>query len=144
MAVLNKEGSVKFFLDSKNTGNHSLNPNSAEGGREKETTVKAIDIKKEYLKWQSSSCPIFFKSDIQGYVELILSELPTKFWGKVYGGVFQIRRIKGKTIQKKLSAMLDKCKNKTVNRKLRVSTNEIMEFIEGPSDDADIDICFWN
>ena len=37
--------------------------------------------------------------------------------------------------------MLGKFKNKTVNTKLKVNTNEIIEFIEGPSDEADIDIC---
>ena len=136
---------IKFYLDRENTGNHSLNLNSAKGGRREGTLINAIDIKKECIKWQSSSRPIFYKSDIQGYDELILSEIPTEFWDKVYGGIFEVRRIDGKSYSReKLRMMLGKFKNKTVNTKLKVNTNEIIEFIEGPSDEADIDICFWN
>ena len=145
VAVLDKEGLIDFYLDIDNTGNHSANKYTSTRREAKTITTKTIDIKKECLQWLSTNRPIFYKSDVQGSDELIISEMPTDFWNRVYGGIFEIRRIKGKSYSKeKLSTMLNKYKHLTFNREERVGVNEIMAYIEGPNDGTDVDVCFWN
>lgn len=146
-AIMNKKGTIQFYLDTDNTGNHSLNPNSVKEQERKAISIPGIDVKDECNEWISNSRPIFFKSDTQGFDEAIISAIPTNFWDNVYGGVFEIRRIKGKSYSTEmLMAMLNKFNYKIAdkfpNQQLKIE--QIIKFIDGPSDMADLDICFWN
>ena len=147
MAVLDRRGSIDFYLDADNTGNHSLNPNSVREDERNKISIQGINAGEECHKWTSNSRPIFFKSDTQGFDEAIISAIPSSFWDNVYGGIFEIRRIKGKNYsEEKLLCMLNKFKNKVADRSpgQQLQTEQIIKFIDGPNDMSDLDICFWN
>ena len=87
--------------------------------------------------------PIFYKSDTQGYDETIISALPTDFWDRVYGGIFEIRKIKGKSFSKdKILAMLANTSSKCRRDRKRNYTKDIIEIIEDDKRCRDYDICF--
>ena len=92
--------------------------------------------------------PLFYNRDTPGYDETIISALPTEFWDRVYGGIFEIRKIKGKSFSKeKVVTMLEKFKFKMSleTQKKELNTKDIIDLLEDKDIDArDFDICFWN
>ena len=91
----NKDNVVELKIDTRNTGNYSFVEsaivNNQFGGYE-EVSVRDVSIVMEEL-CKHMSGPFIYKSDTQGFDQLIASSIPTWFWEKVSIAVFELRRL---------------------------------------------------
>ena len=85
-------GKYEFFLDPENSGNYSLN-RAAMQGDFLSIVVEVKSARTESLRWLATSNAIFYKSDTQGFDELIATQFDRTFWDKVSGGIFELWRI---------------------------------------------------
>jgi len=86
---------LNFYLDPDNAGNYSVNVNAMPEKFES-TSVEIVRAGDEERKWLAQGKRIFYKSDTQGYDEVIATSLSPDFWGNVCGGIFELWRIPGK------------------------------------------------
>ena len=92
-AIADKSHTMDFYEDPNNCGNYSLNPHAMPRDF-RTTTVQAIAGREEAEKWLTLGRPIFYKSDTQGFDEIIATNFPLAFWGNVHCAVFELWRIK--------------------------------------------------
>ena len=95
---LDREAGVQtFFRDRSNIGNYSLNVDAMRGRSFEEDRVRTV----ETGAWMAALMPsigkaerVIWKSDTQGYDELILSLTPMEIWSKVDAAIIELWRIR--------------------------------------------------
>lgn len=96
-AVGNAAGRFAFYEDSQNAGNYSLSADSMRGREYRTTVVACIQATADNLLApltdEQRKLPIVWKSDAQGFDEIIVTTLPDAFWSRVHCGVMEISRI---------------------------------------------------
>ncbi len=131
-------GTLEFFEDLSNIGNYSLNKDAMRGKSFSTTTVPCLKATPENLlggvpqEW--SDLQILWKSDTQGFDELIVTILPDSFWSRVQAGIMEIWRISKPSVDyNRLASILDsfpiRCYSDTPGK--NVSTLEIIEYCQG-------------
>ena len=85
-------GTLTFYLDPDNCGNYSLSAH-AMPARYTTTEVQALAAAAESRRWAEGGRPIFYKSDVQGFDEVIAAALEPAFWDQVVGGIFELSRV---------------------------------------------------
>lgn len=145
-ALSNKDEETILFEDQRNCGNYSLNKGAMWDHPEyKTSTVKVIDALSEQLKWTEIDKPIFYKSDTQGFDELIATTYDTDFWSKVECASFELWRVnKPELNTDKFIQMLNQFPNKSFQYENRNSlTNEdVLNYISG-TDGNHEDLLCW-
>lgn len=82
-----------FYRDDENMGNYSLNPDAMRGRAHAEGQVQVASTQRWMRENLSGSERILWKSDTQGYDELILSETPLDVWSRVDIAMLEMWRI---------------------------------------------------
>lgn len=90
-------GELRFYEESDNAGNYSLNLDAMRGKRYRTSVVQCLQASEQQILAPLSEAmrdyPLLWKSDTQGFDELIVTALPDSFWRRVHGGVMEIWRI---------------------------------------------------
>ena len=142
-------GTGDFYLDPTNSGNFSLN-RAAMPLQHAATRVETRDVAAECQSWLSSERRIFYKSDTQGYDELIATTIRPEVWPRVAAGIMEVWRIeKPRFDVHRLAQILDQFPNKIflANADLNVaempvSTADVLQFIDS-NDHSHRDLGFW-
>src|SRR5262249_25283316 len=148
-ALANTAGTQDFYLDPGNSGNFSLN-RAAMPAQHAATRVETRDVAAECEAWLSSDRRIFYKSDTQGFDELIATTIRPEVWPRVAAGIMELWRIeKPRFDRQRLGQVLDQFPNKIflANADLNVTekpvtTAEVLEFIDS-TDHKHRDLGFW-
>lgn len=98
-AALGKEnGILDFYEDATNHGNYSILHQAMNNKPYNVSKVECIIANLENVLGNFSvhtlTYPILWKSDTQGFDELIVTTLPDLFWSRVHAGVMELWRIK--------------------------------------------------
>lgn len=142
------DGSVTLHIDMRNCGNNSLVSDQLAGAWHKaaiEVTVR--DIVRESRRWLEHALPVFYKSDTQGYDELLLSLLPDDVCDAIIGGVIEVEQIDKPAFSvERFSAFLDRFPNKVILRQdgndTPVTTEQVLNRIDTQSE-AGVNLAFW-
>lgn len=90
-------GQVSFYEDMHNIGNYSLNIDAMPGREYRTSTVECVRAHDaEFLSRlpsETAQLPIIWKSDTQGFDEIIATSLSDDFWSRVPVAVMEISRI---------------------------------------------------
>lgn len=121
-----------FYCDLTNTGNCSLLREAMGVNKFKTRSVPVLDARIECAVWGDG--PIFYKSDAQGYDELIATTIDLDFWDNVFGAIFELWRIKKPAADlEKFRVVLSQFKNihfiRDTDRKATV--DEAMTYLSG-------------
>lgn len=96
-AVGTAEGQLIFYEDKNNAGNYSLNLDAMRDREYRTSVVTCIPATAARvlapLSEDSRALPMIWKSDTQGFDELIMVTLPDEFWKRVHCGVMEISRM---------------------------------------------------
>jgi FkbM family methyltransferase len=96
-ALGSAEGHLRFYEDARNVGNYSLSPDAMRGQHFRTIEVPCLEANEGNivgpLPEGTRSLPILWKSDTQGFDEIIAIRLPNSFWSRVQAGVMEIWRI---------------------------------------------------
>jgi FkbM family methyltransferase len=145
-ALSNTEGEATLYEDKRNCGNYSLNKSAMYDHPEYTTsTINVINALNEQLKWESLNRPIFYKSDTQGFDELIATTYNTKFWEKVECASFELWRIEKPELNKdKFIQILNQFPNKSFQygNKSLLSNDEILNYMSGKDGNHE-DLLCW-
>jgi FkbM family methyltransferase len=135
---------LDLYLDPDNSGNYSLNVNAMPKDFQR-TSVDIVAAEDEEGKWLAHGHPVFYKSDTQGFDELIATSLSPDFWANVCGGIFELWRIPGKEYDvDKFVHIINGFDNKVFEKrpKVNVSSSEVMEYLRSADHQFD-DLLFW-
>jgi len=137
-ALSNTAGKSAFYRASTNIGSYSLLPqtvNQSQSGRE--IVVECVKVTDELLLAPvPANARLIWKSDTEGYDEIIVTELSLAFWERVDLAIMELWRIeKPKYDASKLEAILDSFPQKYfVSDPARaVSTSQIFAFLSDGS-----------
>jgi FkbM family methyltransferase len=148
-ALGNVTGTQDFYLDPTNSGNFSLN-RAAMPSQHGATRVATRDVSAECAAWLAGDRSIFYKSDTQGFDELIATTIRPEVWLRVSAGIMELWRIEKPQFDlQRLGEVLDQFPNKIflANADLNVtetsvSTAEVLQFISS-TDHKHRDLGFW-
>ncbi len=91
------DGELAFYTDDDNGGNFSFNENAVSGRNHHviKAPIKRIseDLLNECMGQEAVNRRLIWKSDTQGLDEVLISELPLRFWKRVDLAVFEGWRI---------------------------------------------------
>lgn len=94
VGLADRDGSTVLHMDMRNCGNNSLVSDELAGAWQKSSIeVKIRDIATESRRWLEHGLPIFYKSDTQGYDELLASLLPDDVRASLIGGIIEIEQM---------------------------------------------------
>ena len=96
-ALGRQDGELLFYEEKNNAGNYSLNIDAMRGKEYRTSAVKCMAASEQAifatLSEAQRALPVIWKSDTQGYDELIMTALPDSLWSRVQCGVMEISRI---------------------------------------------------
>ena len=131
-------GTLQFFQDASNIGNYSLNQDAMRGKSFSTTSVPCLKATTENLlrgvPQELSELPILWKSDTQGFDELIITTLPDSFWSHVHAGVMELWRISKPPVDyNRLASILDlfPIRRYSDTPDKNVSAIDIIEYCQG-------------
>lgn len=144
--ISNERGTMDLFEDATNCGNYSFNLASVPPQHQK-SAVEVLDGADEEIKWLSSADgkAIFYKSDTQGFDELIATRLSMDFWNRVTCAAIELVRIKKPTYDiMKLREIIDQFSNCAFDDNIgkKVSSAEVIEYLNS-EDGAYKDLLMW-
>jgi hypothetical protein len=149
-ALSNKVEKMQFFLDPTNNGNFSLN-RAAMPSRYFETSVETKNVAVECAAWLDRGRRIFYKSDTQGFDELIATTVRPELWPRIFAGIMEIWCIEKPPFDTEaLAAILDNFPNKIFLgndvagvSEIPVSTAGVLDYIKGVDRNKHRDLGFW-
>jgi FkbM family methyltransferase len=149
-AVSNSSGKMEFYLDPTNSGNFSLAVDAMPPNYTK-MLVETRNVAVECAAWINDKQRIFYKSDTEGFDELVASTIRPEVWSHVFAGMIEIWNIKKPPYDQALFAsFLDRFSNKVFlanadNRvsELPVSTADVINYISG-GNRQHRDLAFWH
>ncbi|MGO9991000.1 MAG: FkbM family methyltransferase [Steroidobacteraceae bacterium] len=92
-ALGSTDSTMKFYQETANMGNYSLNADAMHGTPSKVIMVPVTSTRRWMSERISVSDNIIWKSDTQGYDELIITETPWRFWRRIRLAVVELWRI---------------------------------------------------
>jgi FkbM family methyltransferase len=154
VALSDSDGEVPFFRDDTNFGNYSLNNHAIRGQPFDTITVQSVATDRwmrEHIRLEPDD-RLVWKSDTQGYDELIISLTPLDIWDRVDVAIVELWRIK-----KPFFDQADFCRrieafpykairrieaNKPIGTGNRNTAAEILEYLNG-DDYGYADLYLW-
>jgi FkbM family methyltransferase len=137
-ALGTESGKLRFYEDEYNAGNYSLNRDSLRGRPFRETEVDCLDTSEDEILGRLPEATrthrLVWKSDTQGFDEIIATRLPNTFWARVAVGIMEISRIdKPSYDQARLGAILDQFPIRRFSSEpsRNLATAEILSFASG-------------
>ncbi len=141
-----QEGMLPFYVEDANAGNYSLAVDAMRSRSHRQIGVPVLKATEGnlYAPLEASrrDWPVIWKSDTQGFDEVIATTLPAVFWQRVEVGVLEISRISRPDFDRQALASL--IQNFAIRRfadrpEHNLGVNEILAFAEG-SDNTHADV----
>lgn len=145
-ALSNEIGTLEFYVDLENAGNYSLNKFAMADGEHSVISVNVRRAAIEEKKWLSLNEPILYKSDTQGFDEIIATDLSLNFWSKVRCASLELWRVaKPAFDETKFLDILDLFPFKAFEKSPQhmVSSNAILDYCKGLDGECD-DVLCWH
>lgn len=136
-AVSNTAGQFTFYEDTHNAGNYSLSRDAMRHREHRTSVVTCIEATPDNvlapLSDEQRALPIIWKSDAQGFDEVIVTALPDSFWSRVHCGVMEFTRIDRPAFaRERLGAILETFSVRRFGRQdHNASVEEILAFTDG-------------
>jgi len=92
MGLSDATGVADFFHDHNNCGNYSLLHSAMEASPFSTSKIFMINTAVESCRWLDGR-PIIYKSDTQGYDEVIVTLVEPRVWDHVFAAILEIWRI---------------------------------------------------
>jgi FkbM family methyltransferase len=145
LALSAADGEMRFFRDDENFGNYSLNDDAMRGRKFDAITVQSVATgswMQEHVRLEPDQ-HLLWKSDTQGYDELIISLTPLDIWARVEIAIVELWRIKKPAFDRAAFAQrIDAFANKSIGIGKSSTTTEILEFLDGDDYHHD-DLYLW-
>jgi len=144
--ISNHSGKMELYEDSTNCGNYSFNLASVPPNHQK-SVVDVLDGANEEIKWLDSARAnaIFYKSDTQGFDELIATTFSMKFWDTVECAALELVRIKKPDYDiVKFKKIIDQFPNRAFDDDIskNVSSADVVEYLDS-EDGSYKDLLLW-
>ena len=141
-----KEGMLDFHLDPDNSGNYSLTT-AMMPANYKTMQVRIEHANKEKDRWLRENDGMFiYKSDTQGYDEVIATSFDFDFWSRVKCGTLELTRLAGKEAfdVDKFVKIIESFPIRVLESKPTqpVTAAEVLKHLEGTDGNYD-DLLFW-
>jgi FkbM family methyltransferase len=134
VALSDADGQTRFFRDADNFGNYSLNDDAMRGRPFDTITVQSVATDRwmrEHISLEADD-RLVWKSDTQGYDELIISLTPLEIWDRVDVAIVELWRIKKPYFdQAAFCRRIEAFPNKSIGLGNRNTTADILEFLSG-------------
>ena len=142
----NAAGTLDFHVDPDNVGNCSLHEAALSGDHQ----IIQVEIRGAYAeshRWmQDADAHFLYKSDTQGFDEIISTSIDPAFWPRVKAGIFELWRLPGKAEYDvdRFVSILDAFPNKVFEKAPRanVSSRDVLAYLDSVDRDYD-DLYFW-
>ena len=145
VALSNSEGHARFFRNSENLGNYSLNGDAMRDRPFNTVVVKSVETDLwmlENVRMQPHD-RLIWKSDTQGYDELIISMTPISIWNRISCAIVELWRIKKPDFDKAaFRHRIDCFPNKSIGLDNPSTTEDVMAFLSGEDWHHD-DLFLW-
>ena len=138
---------VPFFEEHANAGNFSFTAEAMQDAPHSTITVQMLDAAQESRRWLDGG-PIFYKSDAQGFDEVIMTRVDPDVWAHCVGGIMEVWRIEKPAVDHNVvRTILDRFPNKcfiknTFDMAAKVSTDDVLAYAAG-RDGEWSDLAFW-
>jgi FkbM family methyltransferase len=145
VALSDSDGEARFFRDGTNFGNYSLNNHAIRGQPFDTITVQSVATDRwmrAHIRLEPDD-RLVWKSDTQGYDELIISLTPLDIWNRVDVAIVELWRIKKPFFdQADFYRRIEAFPNKSIGIGHRNTAAEILEYLNG--DDYEYaDLYLW-
>jgi FkbM family methyltransferase len=134
VALSDSDGEAQFFRDSQNIGNYSLNNDAMRNRTFDTVTVRCVAADRwmrDHVRLAEEE-RVIWKSDTQGYDELIISQTPMEVWERIDAAVVELWRIKKPYFdQDAFCRRLDVFGKKSIGIGNLCTTAEILQFLQG-------------
>lgn len=138
-ALAEKSGHLEFFLDATNSGNYSLVASAMANHPHRMISVPSINTGEEFDRLLQVIDPghcIVYKSDTQGYDEIIATQIHDQFWQRVEVAILELSRINRpvfdlERFQEIVSGFPNRC---TVSQSRNLSVDEVMGMVSATAD----------
>jgi FkbM family methyltransferase len=140
-----EEGTAEFFRDVGNIGNYSLNADAMRGQDFERTLVTVRDAARFFAEQRSAllAAPLIWKSDTQGYDELVITRVPADIWANVQVAIVELWRIQKPGFDADaFRAKLDAFPNRRIGSGPQVTADAVMAYLGG-TDYAHDDLYLW-
>jgi FkbM family methyltransferase len=138
LALGSSDGEMRFYEDVTNAGNYSMNVAAMADYGYRTTSVRCVRATEDAvlgaLPASLRGLPLLWKSDTQGFDELIMATLPDSFWGRVQVGIMELWRIERPAFDRaRLSAILAQFPVRRFGNEpaRNVSVEEVLEYSAG-------------
>ncbi len=145
VALSDHDGSQAFFRDASNFGNYSMNADAMRGQAFETVTVRTVDT----AAWMNAALPriadlrLLWKSDTQGYDELIISMTPMALWERVDIAIVELWRIEKPAFDRDaFCTRIEQFDNKSIGLHRPASTGDVLEYLDGTDWEHD-DLYLW-
>jgi FkbM family methyltransferase len=145
-ALSNEIGTLEFYVDPENAGNYSLNKSAMVNEEHSVISVSVNRAADEEKNWLSLNEPILYKSDTQGFDEIIATDLSLNFWSTVRCASLELWRVaKPDFDETKFVDILDLFPFKAFekNPQAMVSSDAILDYCKGLDGECD-DVLCWH
>src|SRR6185312_12386817 len=134
VALSDADGEAQLLRDAGNFGNYSLNDDAMRDRRFDTIGVRAVETN----RWMRENIRlpvddrVIWKSDTQGYDELIISLTPAEIWDRVDLAIVELWRIRKPAFDRTVFFdRIDAFPNKSIGRGNRSTTADVMDFLKG-------------
>ncbi len=134
VALAHDDSEKEFFRDNDNMGNYSLNPDAMRGRPFHTTRVRTLAAgrwMRECVK-PKADVDLIWKSDTQGYDELIVSLAPMEIWSRLAVAIVELWRIRKPDFDiAAFRQRIDDFPNRSIGGTNVSSTDEVLDYLSG-------------
>lgn len=121
-----------FFRDRDNTGNYSLNPDAMRGRRHDEAQVTQVETGGWMQAQLETAEAIAWKSDTQGFDEVIITRTPMEIWRRIDVAIIEIWRIAKPDFDRDaLRSRLEDFPHRQLGEEAGIGIDAIMDYLDG-------------
>jgi FkbM family methyltransferase len=145
VALSDKAGETLWYRDVENFGNFSLNVDAMRGRPHVAMKIIALEIR-QFLDGPVGIDPaarVIWKSDTQGFDELIISLTPEEVWERVDLAIIELWRIAKPAFDRDIFARrVEAFPNRAIGHRAGVSVADILDYLSG-DDQQFADLYLW-
>lgn len=145
VALSDRASETVWYRDAENFGNFSLNPNAMIDRPHLKTGIMTVDSR-DFLNGPVGLHPdarVIWKSDTQGFDELIISLAPEHLWERVHLAIVELWRIpKPDFDQDVFARRIEAFPNRAIGRQMGISVLGVLDYLKGNDMQFD-DLYLW-
>jgi FkbM family methyltransferase len=138
-------GRLEFYRERENCGNFSFNRSAVDGKNFETVSAETVAVESFFksIAGQLDTKTLLWKSDTQGFDELIVSNTPDEIWSHVSAAVIEVWRIpKPEFDVAELRRKIDVFPNKVLGGKEIASSAQIIDYLSS-TDRQHCDLWLW-